>query len=216
MSLIRKSIDAVNKLVQFEIKESCQSVCLVFEGSAIPTLNQLTATVELVSKNKRDEVLYRQKLSLVKQLLRQFVPNMGYILPLALDKNLKLSEDAYLRVTIVWEGTNPTSFGYKLNKVLGYTSVPLSIKEVRGGTIDTEYYPLLMVGAGVNSIDTVVMMEDVDGVLKPEKVSLNRNYIDSMRPYNEDSTAIKFLPLFVTQNQKVEIEGDVANYLINA
>lgn len=216
MSKIRKNIDAVNKLVQFEIKEPCSSISFELEGEGVSAAD-LNYHVELISKNKRNEILYNQKNSTLRNLLNSFIPRLKNLVPLTLGKNLQLNNDTFVRVTISWESNvNPNSFSYRLNRVIDSTSVPLVIKEVTAGTVDTEYFPLLMVGRDVESLETVVMLEDDNGVITPQKVSYSKEYIEAMRP-NVIGVHVFYLPLFVTQNQKVEIEGSDSekHYLIN-
>lgn len=212
MAKIRKAVDTANKTVQFEIRENAHSVSLFFNPQVTNT-NNIVAEVQLVSKNKGNEILYSVKLDDLRKVLKGFFPSLNNTLPFSIGQNLKLSDDNYLLITLKWTNEQVTSFEYAINTVVQNTESPIIIKEtsVNGDlNLDTEFYPLLLIDGGVEEYETVVMVDD-SGVLTPRKIFMNRNLIISLIE-NGDF----FLHNAVTKDQKVKIKGtSIKVYLLN-
>lgn len=218
MSWTKKQADNVNKSVQFEVREAAQSVSLKWNAEITDShKNDMLVQVELVSKNKANQTLYKQKVSELKSILKQFLPKMKDVLPFAFGKSLSLNDDNYLLVTITFPNiadVQVTNFEYSLNTYVQATESPLIIKEINIADekdINTEFYPVILLGADVEQFQTVVMLSEANGVLVPKKVFYNKSLISSLIDADSD-----YLPVAVANQQTVTVQADNKKvYLLN-
>ena len=224
MSFIRKTIDTANNQIQFEVSESCQSLNLKFNPEFAPYVNDVKIRLTKISRNAPNQDLYSGVFEDLKDLFRSFFPNYPSVLPFSIGKNLLLSEDDKILVTIdytpqtdvngVIPATVPTSFEYELNKFFVDTNSPLVIKKVvvsEQMDLDTEFYPTLLIPSDAESFETIVMQREVGKPATNKKVFYGMDLISSNIPSGEDYMAIA-----VSVNQVVTLKGNCTCYLVLA
>lgn len=207
MSYVNVTADNVNKVIQFEVKDNCQSISLQFNPEITPALlGDTNVLVTLVMKNKPEQVLINSKFSSIKDVLKHFIPSLNSMIPVSFATNLVLNADAYIRVTLTWTHAIPvTVFQYSLNTTLFDEKIPLIIKEIAIDgevEVDTEYYPLVLVDPSITSMETIVMIEGEDDVLRPQKVFMNSSLMQSQLEVNETYVCLATEP-----NQKLKFVG---------
>lgn len=220
MAHLRRSIDAVNGQIQFEVTENANSVNLKFNPEFSQHIENLKVRVEKITKNATDRVLYSGTMKELREVLKFAFPKMQNFLPFAIGKSLILSDEDKLVVTLSFdsdaqeESRKPTSFEYELNKYVETTQNPLVIKKV---TVDeelsfsSEFYPFVMLPQNTESYETVVMAQTSNNVSEPRKIFLGNQLINSaMQP---DHT---FLAMVTSPNQNLTVKGNCSIYLILA
>lgn len=228
MAFLRRTIDAVNGEIQFEIIESCSSVNLKFNPEfGNDKINNLKVRVERISKNTANQLLYSGVYSEIKSLLKFAFVSMGNVLPFAIGKSVELSEDVKILVTlqfppdsgVIVDGklngavTTPASFEYELNTTIQTTKNPLIIKKIAVDeelTIDTEFYPVLLASKDLQSYETVIIVQNELGNDIPKKVFYGREMLKSQLT-QEDS---EFVTMVTQPNQKITLKGTSTNYLV--
>ena len=258
MAFLRRPIDAVNNEIQFELNESCSSVNLKFDPEFKQNyVDALNIRVERISKNTANQILYSGAYSDLKAVLAFAFPTIGNILPFAVGKSLELSDEVKVLVTIQFsaesqiakglEVLKPTSFEYELNTTVQTTRNPLLIKKIvvdEELTLDSEFYPLLLVDRAVKSFETVVIVQNEVGVDVPKKVFYGHEFLNSAlnvsvmqsfidmaevmgmgggsggddEPQNFNPmiamSKAVFVPMVTKPNQKITLKGNSTNYLI--
>ncbi len=193
MAFLRRPIDAVNTEIQFELNESCSSVNLKFNPEFTQSyIDALVIRVERISKNTANQVLYSGVYSDLKAVLAFAFPTIANILPFAVGKSVELSDEVKVLVTIQFSAESqtsrgltvekPTSFEYELNTTVQTTRNPLLIKKIvvdEEMTVDSEFYPLLLVDRAVKSFETVVIVQNELGVDIPKKVFYGHEFLNS-------------------------------------
>ena len=219
MAFLRRSIDAINNEIQFEVDETANSVNLKFNDSFYQAeIDNLKIRVERTSKNTPNQLLYSAKYSELKKVLSFAYPKMGNVLPFAIGKSLVLDESTKVLVTIsvppAVEEVNgfPTSFEFEVNKTLELTKSPLLIKTVQVDeeiTVNSEFYPLFLVSKQTKSFETIVIVKDENGQDQPSKVFLGNELIKSQIQNEGD-----FLPFVTAKEQLITLKGNSTSYLI--
>lgn len=228
MAFLRRSIDAVNGEIQFEIIEPCSSINLKFNPEfGNDKINDLKVRVERISKNTANQLLYSGVYSEIKSLLKFAFVSMGNVLPFAIGKSVELSEDVKILVTlqfppdsgVIVDGvlnravTTPASFEYELNTTMQTTKNPLIIKKIAVDeelTIDTEFYPVLLASKDLQSYETVIIVQNELGNDIPKKVFYGREMLISQLT-QEDA---EFVTMVTQPNQKITLKGTSTNYLV--
>ena len=216
MSFLRRSIDVVNKEVQFEIAENANSVNLRFNPEFEASIPSVLVRVEKVTKNATDKTLYSGRLSDIASILKVAFPVMGSVLPFAIGKSLVLNDDDKLVITLSFDGEEmPTSFEYEINKFADTTSNPLVIKKVvvdEEASFSTEFYPLLLLPKTVESYETIVLKEEQTStgiVTVPYKIFIGKALLSAQAVEGH-----AYVPMVTAPNQQVTIKGLVTVYLI--
>lgn len=216
MAKILKSADNVNKSIQFEVTENAQSISLNFNSEITDDVfKKMRVNLQLVSKNKGNEVLYDVTFEELSKILKVFYNQLLRVIPLTIKDNLKLDADNKLLVTITWTGIEQvTNFSYSLNTMIGNVESPLIIKKVLVEDvkdINTEFYPVLMIDGNVLEYESVLLVQNSEGIMEPRKVLMAQSLIKTLIAKDET-----YLLNAVTQNQVVKITGKNVNvYLLN-
>lgn len=224
MSFQRKTIDTANNQIQFEVSESCQSVNLKFNPEFASYVDDVKIRLTKISRNSANQDLYSGVFSDLKSLFKNFFAGLCNVIPFAIGKNLLLSEDDKILVTIdytpqtdengVISATVPTSFEYELNKFLQDTNSPLVVKKVVVSEqidLDTEFYPTLLIPDDAESFETIVMQREVGKPATNKKVFYGSELLQSMIESGQD-----YLGISVSVNQVVTIKGNCTAYLVLA
>ncbi|OPC37701.1 hypothetical protein [Elizabethkingia miricola] len=199
-------VNQAGKNAQIEIKDPAHSIVFgasLAQGS--PALDpELQVKIELVSKNRPNQVLVDLKFVEFKEVIRPMFKGIKImsLIPLALSDNLILSADNKILITLSWKTANVTSMTYTVNTLKSNTYTPLVVKAVdltQNRTLDTEYFTALRLNDEIHGIETIV-----DG----NKIYQSRDLLWATVTDSND-VLVKVDP-----NQKITVEGSDQCYLI--
>lgn len=199
-------VNQAGKNAQIEIKDPAHSIVFGASlGAGSPALDpELQVKIELVSKNRPNQVLVDLKFVEFKEVIRPMFKGIKImsLIPLALSDNLILSADNKILITLSWKTANVTAMTYSVNTLKSNTYTPLVVKAVdltQNRTLDTEYFTALRLNDEIHGIETIV-----DG----NKIYQHRDLLWATVTDSND-VLVKVDP-----NQKITVEGSDQCYLI--
>lgn len=223
--MYKVGLDAVNKSAQFKLNSNVSAITMNFlgyqgeeeRGSAsglnLSDLgNKVSVRMELIRKNQPNVTLVDLPMNeLVKVVDTVYRGGVKNTIPVALNENLILSDDAYVLVTLDWKGITLTKLDVFKNTVLGNTGSPFSIKSVEideQTEVNTEFYNIAVFGDDIKSLETVKSDIGDDGVVVSQKQELTYDY---MQMLSDEQNGVMFS---TEPNQKIKFYGSGKVYLV--
>lgn len=223
--MFKVGLDAVNKSAQFKLNNNVSAITLNFlgyqgeeeRGSAnklnLSDLgNKVNVRMELIRKNQPNVTLVDLPMNeLVKVVDTVYRGGVKNTIPVALNENLILSDDAYVLATLDWKGITLTKLDVSENRVLGNTSRPFSVKAVEideQKEVNTEFYNIAVFGDDIKSLETVKSDVGDDGVVVSQKQELTYDY---MQMLSDEQNGVMFS---TEPNQKIKFYGAGKVYLV--
>ena len=213
------ALDQANKQCQFDITESASGISFKFEGNAQGLPEDLNFRFQKISKDEENLTLFEGNTTELKSVLDQLIDFDGIFFPFANRKNLVLTNDTKIRITIDWKtaqnGKGVQSISYDLTTEFADTVKPLVIlKEDFSLTedINTVNYDYVLLPAGFTSIETVATVLEGE-VQKQKKQYLTENAFQSL---NIGTKGDRLLKTFAGQKVKLTMPDDAQKtyYLI--
>lgn len=212
------SIDGVNKIAQFSITENAQSVSVRRNGIYSDLDDKMKIRLELVCKDKPNQLLYNGDVALLRSILKHFSDNLN-VIPFNLQKNLILDANNYIQVTLDFSAMVevPQKLEVSENSVIENSKDAFVVKAIPvDGTvdIDTEFYPLCLIPAGVDYMETIVMVQERDelgnfGAMKPVKVHYNDSMVKTIISNGES-----FAVIVLQKNQRITVSASQKNVFL--
>jgi hypothetical protein len=213
------ALDQANKQCQFDITESASGISFKFEGNAQGLPDNLNFRFQKISKDEENLTLFEGNTTELRSVLDQLIDFDGIFFPFANRKNLVLTNDTKIRITIDWKtaqnGEGVQSISYDLTTEFADTVKPLVIlKEDFSLTedINTVNYDYVLLPLGFTSIETVATVLEGE-VQKQKKQYLTENAFQSL---NIGTKGDRLLKTFTGQKVKLTMPDDAQKtyYLI--
>ncbi len=213
------ALDQANKQCQFDITESASGISFKFEGNATGLPDDLNFRFQKISKDEENLTLFEGNTTELRSVLDQLIDFDGIFFPFANRKNLVLTNDTKIRITIDWKtaqnGEGVQSISYDLTTEFADTVKPLVIlKEDFSLTedINTVNYDYVLLPLGFTSIETVATVLEGE-VQKQKKQFLTESAFQSL---NIGTKGDRLLKTFAGQKVKLTMPDDAQKtyYLI--
>lgn len=191
--------------IQFDVKSPAQFIN-VLDGVRNSFSKLVSVKVELISELQTNRVMYELESSIhVIAFITSLCKVQTIMLPLSLNGTLQLSNDNYVRVTLVFDGDiSDNNYSYELVKTYDKTDKPLLASVLTFNKridLDTSFYTMmLLLPDQVETFESTFTEYDEQGNEIVKNVFFTGDYLKSVKPVD-----MNFTPLLTAPKQNVTI-----------